>query len=212
MNSPVDNILACRRHALNVGVGFLVIRPPEQMPQEGEGLTGSACLALEFAKLWAAVCTGVWHSLPLAQVVLGKLVARPGLNTAQAELLIKVVKECGASLLQLAADVFEAVADEPDWGSAWTENTVSVMSHIVTIKPTVSQDRIQKHVAAICTAASLAHLQLSVKFSKLLMSFVTAYAAQCRSQQDELMQAAAKGTSFLAKSCKQKIENLLTKK
>ncbi len=160
----------------------------------------------------AAVCAGVWHSLPLAQVVLGKLVARPGLNTAQAELLQKVMKECRASAPQLAADVFEAVADEPDWGSAWNENTVSVMSQIVTVRPAVPLDRIQKHVAALCAAASLAHLQPSVKFSRLLMSFVTAYAGQCGRQQDELMQAAAKGTSFLAKSCKQKIESLLTKK
>lgn len=150
--------------------------------------------------------------MPLAQVVLGKLVARPGLNTAQAELLIKVVKECHASAPQLAADVFEAAADEPDWGCAWNENTVSVMSQIVKIKPTVSLDRIQKHVAAMCAAASLVHLQSSVKFSKLLMSFVTAYAEQCRPQQDELMQAAAKGTSFLARSCKQKVESLLTRK
>ncbi|BDA43635.1 hypothetical protein COCOBI_04-6480 [Coccomyxa sp. Obi] len=158
------------------------------------------------------VQAGMWHSLPLAQVVLAKLVARPGLNTAQAELLIKVMKECQASAPQLAADVFEAVAYEPDWGSAWNENTVSVMSQIVTVNPTVSLDRIQKHVAALCAAASLAHLQPSVKFSKLLMSFVAAYAGQCRPQQDELMQAAGRGTSFLAKSCKQKIESLLTRK
>ncbi|CAL8468417.1 g7957 [Coccomyxa elongata] len=173
-----------------------------------ESLTAPASRTL----VLTIVQAGVWHSLPLAQVVLGKLVARPGLNTAQAELLIKVMKECRASVPQLAADLFEAVADEPEWGSAWNENTVSVMSQIVTIKPAVPLDRIQKHVAALCAAASLAHLQPSVKFSKLLMSFVTAYAGHCWRQQDELMQAAAKGTSFLAKSCKQKIENLLAKK
>ena len=135
---------------------------------------------------------------------------QPSLSTAQAELLVKVLKECRASCPPLAADVFEAVADVADWGSSWNENTVAAMSQIVSVKPSASQEKIQRHVSAMCNAASLTHLRSSVKFAKLFVSFVTAYAPQCRLQHDELLQAAAKGTSFLAKSCRQKVERLLT--
>ena len=153
----------------------------------------------------------MWHSLPLAQVVLAKLLARSSLSTAQAEHLTKVLKECRVSSPQLTADVFEAVADAADWGTSWNENTVGVMSQIVSVRPTAAQDKIQRHISALCTAASLVHLQPSVKLAKLFVSFVTAYALLCQTQQDELLQAAAKGTSFLAKSCRQKVETLLRK-
>lgn len=149
------------------------------------------------------------HSLPMGRDVLARLLALSGLNTAQAELLVTVLRECCFSSAQLAADVLEAVTDTPGWGSLWNETTVAAMSQIISLKPSLSQDHIQRHASALCAAASLPHLQTSVKFAKLLISFVTAYAAQCRPQKHDLLQAAGKGKSFLAKTCTQKVQKLL---
>lgn len=168
-----------------------------------QGLVGNDFLA--------AGCAGMWHALPLAQVVLAKLMAQSSLSTAQAELLVKVLKESRVPSPQLTADVFEAVAEAADWGTSWNENTVAVMSQIVSARPSAPQDKFQRHIGALCAAASLAHLQPSVKFAKLFISMITAYAPQCQTQRDELLQAAAKGASFLAKSCRQKVESLLTR-
>ena len=74
----------------------------------------------------------------------------------------------------------------------------------------VLQEIIQQQAQALCVASCLPEMQQSTKYAKLLMSYVAAYQIGCKPLQQQLCQAAASGTSFLAKSCKQKIQKLLT--
>ena len=79
------------------------------------------------------------HAAPLAELVLARLLARPALNTPQAELLIRTLKQSGTSADGLAADTCCAAAKTPGWGASWNESTLTVLMHIVKMRPSMSQ-------------------------------------------------------------------------
>jgi hypothetical protein len=70
-------------------------------------------------------------------MVLGPLLMDPGLNTHQAELVARTLRE-GATR-ELAAHAFSAAADAQDWGASWSETTVSLLTHILDMRPAIPE-------------------------------------------------------------------------
>jgi hypothetical protein len=71
------------------------------------------------------------------------------------------------------------------------------------------QDKLRKHVAALCLAASQPCLRKSIRYAKLLLTTIAAYPDVSRHLHDQLAAAASLGQSLLAKTCAQKIAALL---
>lgn len=84
-------------------------------------------------------CAGKRHTLPLAQQVLSKLLALPGINAGQAEMISRTVKERCASSTQLAGDTLAAVGAAEGWGPQWNDHTVAALSALISLQPQLSQ-------------------------------------------------------------------------
>ena len=108
----------------------------------GDELCGS-CDTILRQMLWTGalscvVChAGSSHTLPLAHLVFGPLLVDSALNTYQAELIARALRE-GTSR-DLAADAFSAAAETQDWGASWNESTVTLLTHILDVRPAIPE-------------------------------------------------------------------------
>ena len=67
------------------------------------------------------------------------MLARPGLNVHQAELVIKTLKDCGPASMLLAAETLAALSEAQDWGTALNDSTAAALMYILKLRPDISQ-------------------------------------------------------------------------
>lgn len=71
----------------------------------------------------------------MAQSVLLEVLTGPTLNAAQAEVCLKVLKNCRDG--QLPALLLKLTAKHPGWGALWSEHTVTVLQCLVQLSPSI---------------------------------------------------------------------------
>ena len=103
------------------------------------------------------------------------LIQESNLNTPQADLVNKLVKDCfnKDTRIHLLELIFSIKSDSHGCPISWSEDIVSVVQTVVDLKPDLSSDLFESFTVVLEQQSR--HMSKSLKFAKILLAVIKTY-------------------------------------
>lgn len=115
------------------------------------------------------------HSRAFCHGVVKPLIQESNLNTPQADLVNKLVKDCfnKDTRIHLLELIFSIKSDSHGCPISWSEDIVSVVQTVVDLKPDLSSDLFESFTVVLEQQSR--HMSKSLKFAKILLAVIKTY-------------------------------------